>query len=284
MRLIFLIFTLLFGAVPAWSEATLIGRYIWNDSATNFGGISGIEVSSDGQSFTAIGDRGIILSGYFHRENGAITGISRGAISRLLHPDGSRLRHALRDSEGLAIGPGGTAFIAFEGRHRVWAYPTHNGAPTRLPRHPDFREMQGNSSLEALAIGPDGSLYTMPERSGLQSRPFPVYRYRNGRWDQPFSIPRRGKFLIVGADVGPDGRLYVLERDFTGFGFRSRVRRFDLRGGSEEFVFQSGNATHGNLEGISIWRAPDGLRMTMVADDNFRFFQQTEVVEYHISD
>ena len=37
-------------------------------------------------------------------------------------------------------------------------------------------------------------------------------------------------FLVVGADVGPDDRLYVLERDFAFFGFRSRVRSFDLAG------------------------------------------------------
>ena len=62
--------------------------------------------------------------------------------------------------------------------------------------------------MEALAIQPDGTLLTMPERSGAEGRPFPVLRYRNDKWDQPFTISRDGDWLPVGADIGPDGRLY----------------------------------------------------------------------------
>jgi hypothetical protein len=38
--------------------------------------------------------------------------------------------------------------------------------------------------------------------------------------------------------------------------------------------------THDNLEGLSVWRGPRGLVATMISDDNFRFFQTTEIVEY----
>jgi hypothetical protein len=144
--------------------------------------------------------------------------------------------------------------------------------------------MQINSSLEALAIGADGALYTIPERSGRANRPFPVYRFQNGRWDIPFTIPRRDAHLIAGADIGPDGLFYVLERDFTGIGFRTRVRRFALDGMGEETLIDTGNATHDNLEGISVWDDGIGLRITMISDDNFRFFQHTEIVEYRVTD
>ena len=41
---------------------------------------------------------------------------------------------------------------------------------------------------------------------------------------------------------------------------------------------------HDNLEGISVWRAPDGLRMTLISDDNYRWMQRTEIVEYRVDD
>jgi hypothetical protein len=149
---------------------------------------------------------------------------------------------------------------------------------------PAFVPLQNNASLEALAVDADGELYTIPERSGLATLPFPVYRLKDGVWDQPFDIPRRGAFLISGADIGPDGRLYVVERDFLGIGFRSRVRRFDLTGGNEELLLETSVRQHDNLEGISVWQDDTGLRLTLISDDNYRAFQRTEIVEYRLTD
>ncbi|WP_299349376.1 hypothetical protein [uncultured Shimia sp.] len=50
-------------------------------------------------------------------------------------------------------------------------------------------------------------------------------------------VPRLDGFDPVGADFGPDGRLFILERGFNGVGFRSRVRRFDVtEGGAQNEV------------------------------------------------
>ncbi len=137
--------------------------------------------------------------------------------------------------------------------------------------------MQRNSSLEALAIDGNGWLYTLPERSGAEDAPFPVWRFRNGKWDQPFDLPRRGAFLPVGADFGPDGKIYMLERRFSGIlGFASRVRRLTLGPDGvidEQTVLESPTGRHDNLEGLAVWRDQAGaIRLTMISDDNFRFF------------
>jgi hypothetical protein len=88
----------------------------------------------------------------------------------------------------------------------------------------------------------------------------------------------------VDADFGPDGRFYLLERDLTLLGFRSRLRRWDITAegpGNEVTLFQTAAGTHDNLEGLSIWRdSTGGLRATMISDDNFLPLQRTELVEY----
>ena len=94
--------------------------------------------------------------------------------------------------------------------------------------------------------------------------------------------------MPVGADFGPDGRLYVLERKFARIGFRSRLRRFkwtDSALTQEETLIETSVATHDNLEGVSIWRDSRGqLRATMISDDNFLWIQRTEIVEYSLPD
>lgn len=271
-------------AAPGLADAVLVGSYIWHEDDPRFGGFSGIEVTPDGMEFVVVSDRGAFVNGRFQRRDGVITGLTTGPIQPLRGPDGTVLIHAESDSEGLAGTPGGRLFVSFEWTHGLRGFAGVDQPAEALIPAPDGAPLQTNSSFEALAIDTDGALYTLPERSGLATRPFPVYRLRNGVWDQPFAIPRRGAFLMSGADIGPDGRLYLLERDFVGVGFRTRVRRFDLSGGSEETVLQTRVGTHDNLEGISVWQAPDGLRLTMISDDNFRFFQRTEIVEYRLTD
>ena len=117
--------------------------------------------------------------------------------------------------------------------------------------------------------------------------PFPMFRYQNGsNWEVPYHISRHPGLLPVGADFDPMGRLYVLERGFSGFGFFSQVRRFVF--GSEavlegDILLLTKTRLHDNLEGLAVWTAPDGgLRLTMVSDDNFNRFQKTEIVEYAV--
>lgn len=264
------------GDGSAQATATYLGTFVWDDPAPDFGGLSAIDLAADGLTFVTLGDRGMLYSGTLIRDDrGIVTGIAGQGRGPL--PAGG-------DSEGIDLAPDGSLVVSFEGPARLARFAGAEATPDPLPRHPDFAGMQPNASLEAVAVGPDGAVWTIPERSGRATRPFPVYRLRDGVWDIPFAIPRSGAFLVAGADIGPDGRLYVLERDFTGIGFRSRVRRFDLTGGGEVTLLQTANATHDNLEGIAVWEDAEGLRMTLISDDNLRWFQQTQIVDYRLPD
>jgi hypothetical protein len=269
---------------------SFVGQFLWTNADPRFGGLSAIEVSDDGTTFTAISDQSTLFTGHFQRaRDGHIQQITDVTLTTLKANDDQPLASNRNDSEGLAIATDGTIYISQEGPARVLQYTASDAAARILPRPREFYAMQGNSSLEALAIDVNGWLYTMPERSGDPLRPFPVYRFRDGIWDQPFSIPRSGDYLVVSADFGPDGRLYVLERNFQLVkGFQSRIRRYVVSGDSidaGETVLETEFGQHFNMEGLSVWRDATGaLRLTMITDNNFRFFLATAVVEYRVAD
>lgn len=281
---VLLFLVMLLGGIPAQAQTTLVSDYVWSIDAPSFGGFSGIEVSPDGQSFYALSDRGHLARGTITRTDGQITGVTLNSFVRLRGRARVPLPHEESDSEGLALGSDGRLFASFEWTHGLREVVSDLGETGALLTSGFFDGMQTNSSLEAVAIDASGTLYTIPERSGLATRPFPVFRLQDGQWDEAFTIPRRGSFLVSGADIGPDGRFYVLERDFLGLGFRSRVRRFAMDGSKEETLPETALFTHDNLEGISVWRDGDALVMTMISDDNFRSLQRTEIVEYLLTD
>lgn len=248
------------------------------------GGFSGLEISDDGTGFTALSDRGTVFTGTITREDGAITEVTFGDGTALTGPKGKRLVNTWNDPEGLAIGRDGRVYISFENRTRVDVYDPTLETAERLPNSDAFRALQLNSGLEALAIDGRDRLYTMPERSGHVKRPFPVWRLEDGGWTEVFDIPRHPPYLPVGADFGPDGRLYLLERHFAGIGFASRIRAFDIeddRITSETTLLETGIGSYGNLEGLATWRDDQGaIRLTMISDDNFISFLPSQIVEY----
>jgi len=271
--------------------AEYLGSYRWQIEAENFGGFSGLELQENGQDFWIINDDGIIGKGHLDRDavSGQITAVSGYETHLLKTSTGADVEHIYNDAEGLAVSDDGTIYVSFEGYHRLAMYPDMTSNAVKIPRPREFNQLQNNSSLETLAIDRNGTLYTLPERSGQLSRPFPVFRYRDGKWDQPFGIPRRPPYLPSGGDFGPDGKFYLLERHLNGiFGFQSRVRRFDLDESGvskEETLLETKTGTHDNLEGIAVWRDAAGdIRITMVSDDNYRSFQRTEFVEYRLSE
>ncbi|SMC55021.1 esterase-like activity of phytase family protein [Primorskyibacter flagellatus] len=266
-------------------NARLVGSFIWQGEGKRFGGFSGLEVSDDGQRLYAISDRGSYVTARLERTDGQITGIASNRVVALRDYDGTLIGGG-GDAEGLAIDADGRWYVSLEAFHRVVAYPSFDKA-TWVPIAEEFPSLQDNAGLEALAIDAAGRVYAIPERSGQLTRDFPVYRFDGSAWSIPFTIPRSGGFLPVGADFGPEGRLYLLEREFSGFGFRSRVRRFSVEGdiiAHIETLLETATWAHDNLEGIAVWQDAQGIRLTMISDDNFKFFQRTELVEYIVID
>lgn len=268
-----------------------VSDFIWQgDGDARFGGFSAIHVAPDGLGFTALTDKGNWLRGRLLRgPGGSVLGVRSDPIAPLLARADRRLAAGRTDSEGIAPAPGGGYFVSFEGPARVLHYRRIDGPAENLPTPREFQRMGSNTALEALAAAADGTLYAIPEGGSRASGPIPVFRFRNGTWDRPFDLPRLGRFRPVSADVGPDGKLYLMERDLNGLGgFSTRLRRFALAGdrvGGGEVLLETPAGRHGNLEGLSVWRESSGrLVATMIADDNFMALLSTRIVEYRLPD
>ncbi len=267
-------------------RARLLAALALRADDPRFGGLSAIAVAPDGEGVTLLSDRALLVTGRLTRAGGALTGIADARAHGLRDLRG-RPAPGL-DSEGLARTPDGALWIAFEGdAPAVWRLATPGAQPTAAPAAPGFARLQRNSGLEALAADADGALYAIPERSGALDRPFPVHRLPPGAqaWDaETGAWPRLPPHLVTDAAVGPDGWLYVLERDASLLGgFAARVRRAPLAQRPDfrpQTVFDQRGGGLDNMEGIALWRAPDGLRMLLVSDDNFAFWQRSLLLEY----
>lgn len=273
---------------PAPLTLDYLGTHVWREEDEDFGGFSGIELSADGRSYTALSDRATLRWGSIYRDSqGRIARLTTAGRARLHDSKGQPLTGGyLGDSEGIAIDDAGRIFVSFEGLDRVVRYDDPDGPARPLPRAGGFRALALNSGLEALAVTQAGDLLTIPEHWDRGSGRFPVWRYRDEAWSVPFEIPIDPEWAPVGADVGPDSRLYVLERRFRGLrGFASRVRRFALADdtlGPPEPVLETSLLQFDNLEGIAVWQDDQGIRLTMISDDNFFILQRTQLVEYRI--
>ncbi len=268
-------------------EASFVGAWTMTARHPFIGGFSGLTLSPDGREFLLVSDVGYFIRGVLHRPDGAIAGMHQWQVLTMNVPAEVAAHPRGPDPEGLATAAG-EVFVALERIHEVWRVDLATGAVERLPQHPEFPGLDDNRSLEALATDASGALFAVPEGSP-DGETFPVYRFADGVWTQPFAIPVRGDYLAVGADFGPDGRLYLLERAFRWIGFASRVRRFTVSEAGladETVLFESATRRHDNLEGLAVWRDAAGdIRLTMVSDDNFRRrLQRSEFVEYRVGD
>lgn len=277
------------GSASPTPPAGFLNAYSWRMDDPRFGGFSGLEISDDGSSFVALSDTAVFVKGQILRDaKGKIISITAEPPAKLKVIKIKKNHDKNTDSEGLAQAADGSFYVSFEGRTRVVHYPDLAGEGEELPIPSDFVSMTRNGSLEALAIAPDGTLFTLAEgdSSTLDRK---LYRFKDGKWNSDLLLPTRDEFLPVGADFGPDGRLYLLERGFYGLaGFASRLRRFDVTqaGLSHEVtLLQTPKGLYDNFEGVAIWRNRAGkLVASMVSDDNFMFFLRTQIVEFELPD
>ncbi len=270
-------------AEPALTE---LSQITLRADIEGFGSYSGLVLDETGERFLVVSDKGRWAEGQLVRKAGALRSARITGHGPILDPKGKPVTRFDIDAEGLTRTPDGRIHVSFEANHRIWSYDAMTGPATATEKHPEYSRLQNNSSLEALFHDASGTLYVIPERSGRLDRPFPVYALGPDGWSTPFTIKRETDFLVAGADLGPDGMLYVLERKFTYLGgFATRIRHFTATGQDPETLLETRFGEIDNMEGIEVWRdADDQIRITLISDDNNSILQSTIFVEYLLTE
>ena len=259
----------------------LLGAVALSADHPAFGGFSGLLVRDS--RLTAVSDTGWWLMAPF---DDGTTGLrpAAGRFVRMHDTDGSAFDKTGGDAEGLAV-LGDRVAVSFERDHRIML---HDGTrPVTEIRDRRFERMSSNSGLEALASLTGGRLLAIGEQALAGGHPAFVIS-PNGTV-QAASLPASGRHAVTGADVGPDGRLYVVLRDYVPLvGVSIRIHRYRLGEDglplveSREVLAELEGATGiDNMEGISVWTDAAGrVRLTLISDDNYSALQRTLIVDF----
>ncbi len=265
----------------------VVSSFVWEHEAIV--GLSGLEVSDDGATFVTISDRGWYIAGEFLRAEGEIKGADIQEHLPILGQDGlpvaARRIGDWSDAEGLAIAQNGTFWVSFERWARVSQFTSPEVAGTWIRDHPTFQQYDDNRQLEAVAVDANGTVYTFPENPTDDG--FPIYQLNGADWEVRGHIAPSDGFALVGADFGPDGQLFLLERKLVlGLWWQNRVRRLeDVTNPDDiETLWTSKRGAYDNLEGIAVWQDQRGLRVTLVSDNNGDKDEPTTFVELQLVD
>lgn len=271
------------------------------------GGLSGLAVTDGGRRLLSISDDGLMVQARIERDaRGRPAGLSSASIRRLATSKGSLSRDkAQSDTESidLYVGEGGRSFgvVSLERRPTVMIGPLGAdgfvGPLTAIDLPKELRRLKANQGLESVAALPTGNslggrfvvLAEAAERGATTDDP-PGWVI-GGKAPFAFRLRRTGDYDPTDAKVGPDGRLYVLERSFSILaGVRCRIRAVrlaDLRPGAVvdgDVLFEASMSEEiDNMEGLSIWKAPGGeTRISLISDDNRAFLQRTLYLEFRL--
>ena len=265
--------------------AILLGAFRVDDVAPRAAGLSGLHVDADGRRMLALDDRSFVYVADIVREGNTPVGLSNVRRLALRQADGRPMYG--RDSEGLAVLADDTLAVSYEGINAIFLHrgPKSIGGPLSRPIR--LIRLPVNMGIEALASLPDRSLLAIAEARRLGRHP--VWRVDpEGHWHPMRGLGRSGGFRPVGADLGPDGRLWLLERAWhlpLRFATRVRTFRVDADGLSDpRTVLRTRTGEWGNFEGISVRAAPGGTVVALVSDDNGHDFMRAHYAEFLVPD
>ena len=254
----------------------LIGAWKLSGDHRAFGGFSGLVVR-DGR-LMASSDAGWWLDARIWRDGDELT-LRNVRMARMQGADGRTYTKEEGDAEGLALTATGLA-VSFERDHRVM-WLGADGRMGRTIKSAGFARQRENRGIEALVPLADGLLGIGEETWAAEG---PVFRVSATGGVAERRLPRIGMHAIVGGDLGPDGRLYLVLRDYIPLlGASVRLMRYALDdqgwpiADSAELLAAFGRTSGiDNMEAVSVERGADGaLLLWLISDDNFNPLQRT---------
>jgi hypothetical protein len=270
------------------ASLTEVQRFEWHSDAEGFGGMSDLMVDPGGRGMLAVSDRGMIFAARIERDADGLTlSVSTERGARFYDSKGVPVSGFKQDSEDLAPGVDGEFYVSFEGYARISAFRLPDLVPRALHRWDRFRPYWNNTSFEGLATLPDGRLIAVIEAADEGA--YLTFLSGSDGWHDGPRIPAPDGYAATGADVGPDGAFYLVERRVSMLGnFSTRVRRFRIKGDvveGGETLLETEAGDLPNMEGISLWTGADGkLMASLISDNDFDASRPTLLAEFSVTE
>lgn len=275
---------------------------------SDFGGWSGLAVSSDGSALLSVSDEGRWLTAMMlYDERGRLSGLAEAKIAPMLGLDGKPVAgKSLGDAESLVIDPGsaetlmGKAYVGFERAHRIWRYDlARSGAearPEQLLTQRHFGRLSLNAGIESLELlpasveGGEPRILAVTEET-LDPRGHIKAFIADGHEISWFAVKPRDPFKPTDTARLPDGDILLLERRFSmlaGVGMQlRRIAAADIKRDAvvdgEVLIDVGQRYSIDNMEGLAVREAENGdLLIYMISDNNFSALQRTLLLMFRL--
>ena len=263
-----------------------------------FGGLSGVAMEGGGTGLLAVTDVGSWLKARLVLREGRPAAIEEASLAPMLNAEGRALKRTRAfDTEALALGPDGAAYVALERVNEVLRFDLRReglagrGRPVPVP--PAFKRLAHNLGPEALGLAParsglSGALVAIAERSGESKDTTPGF-ILSGPRRGAFQLRLTDEFEVTDLAFLPGGDMLVLERrrsSLLRIGARlRRIKEGDIRSGAllEGPVLMQADLGQeiDNMEALSVHRDPGGETvLTLLSDDNFSGLQRSLLLQF----
>jgi hypothetical protein len=279
----------------AFGKLTWQGGFEITGDDKRFGGLSALQVSTDGKRLIAVTDRGHWLTATLAYREGQLSGASNFQITPLLDLNGQPLSGRRADAESLAVDNDGL-FVSFERNHRIWRYAKdayRNGSkPTAVAAPDGLRTLQKNGGIEAMTRLCDGRLLAVAEKSVTHPNSVDAWIQSETGW-QTLAYRTTDGLSPTGATTLPNCDVLFVERSFSVIaGLDICITRlpssaFDASSALNPEVLAnlSDPLTIDNFEGISARRDASGNTLIyIVSDDNFSATQRTLLMMFALKE
>ncbi len=255
-----------------------------------FGGFSSMRV--DGTRFTMLSDGG----GIVRFTMGPDWQVRDATARELPGGPGTGWEKRDRDSESMAVLPGGDVLVGFERANALWRYDhgLRRVIGSRKPR--SMRKWSANSGPEAMATMPDGSVVVFSESNAKRGlKGFAAIRLNGDPIDPAvpwyrFRYVAPPKFAVTDAIALRDGRVLVLVRRF-GLPqlFTARLQLIEagaIRPGAivtgRTIATFEGDVIHDNFEALALSREHGRDVLWIASDDNQAFWQRSLLLKFRL--
>ncbi len=275
-------------------DLTLLGAWELTAENPRFGGLSGLDVTGDGERLYAVTDRGFFLDATLHWDQHRLRAIDVNVFG----PIPTSYKESMhKDAEAIVKYAEDAFFIAYERIHRLermFKHPETNRYTTNamvFDAHISD-QLNHNGGIESIILQPDGSLLIFAEDSLNEKNQIIGWRFSNDSPPEPINYPHYKDFALTDATRLPSGDLLFLERSFGIFsGLKHRILRVsdpEIFPGStldaEELAFLDNDMNIDNAEGLASFQRDGRTYLLTLSDNNFKAFQKTVLALFLLND